>query len=142
MSEIRGLSLLQPWATLIAIGAKQFETRSWWTPYRGRIAIHASKKYTKWQKELAEEDYFIDALVHESIPTGVIIATANLEEVRMTEDVVGAYLIDKHEIAFGDWTVGRYAWKVSEVARLTDPIPCKGALGLWRVPDEIAEVLE
>lgn len=37
------VSLMQPWATLIALGEKSIETRSWATKYRGEIAIHASK---------------------------------------------------------------------------------------------------
>lgn len=39
---MRCLSLWQPWATLVAIGAKHFETRSWLCHYRGPLAIHAS----------------------------------------------------------------------------------------------------
>src|SRR5581483_12167599 len=35
------LTLTQPWATLVAIGAKQIETRSWPTKYRGPLLIHA-----------------------------------------------------------------------------------------------------
>lgn len=42
-TQMQALSLWQPWATLIAIGAKTIETRSWGTRYRGRIAIHAAK---------------------------------------------------------------------------------------------------
>jgi hypothetical protein len=41
------ISIIQPWATLIAIGEKKFETRSWSTKYRGELAIHASKKIDK-----------------------------------------------------------------------------------------------
>lgn len=37
------LTLTQPWATLVAIGAKRIETRSWETLYRGPLAIHAAK---------------------------------------------------------------------------------------------------
>lgn len=37
------LTLTQPWASLVALGAKRIETRSWFTNYRGRIAIHAAK---------------------------------------------------------------------------------------------------
>ena len=37
------LSLWEPWATLMAIGAKKIETRSWATSYRGWLAIQASK---------------------------------------------------------------------------------------------------
>ena len=39
----KALTIAQPWATLVAIGAKQIETRSWQTNYRGDIAIHAGK---------------------------------------------------------------------------------------------------
>lgn len=39
--EIPVLTLHQPWATLIALGAKTVETRGWPTKYRGPIAIHA-----------------------------------------------------------------------------------------------------
>lgn len=37
---MKGLSLTPPWGTLIALGAKTIETRSWPTRYRGRLAIH------------------------------------------------------------------------------------------------------
>lgn len=36
------ITLTQPWATLVAIGAKRIETRSWATRYRGPLAIHAA----------------------------------------------------------------------------------------------------
>lgn len=41
---MKAITIIQPWATLIAIGAKRFETRSWATTHRGPIAIHAGKK--------------------------------------------------------------------------------------------------
>lgn len=40
---MKALSLWQPWASLVAIGAKTIETRSWSTSYRGPLAIHAAK---------------------------------------------------------------------------------------------------
>ncbi len=40
---MKTLSLLQPWATLVVMGVKQIETRSWRTDYRGPLLIHASK---------------------------------------------------------------------------------------------------
>lgn len=36
------LSVRQPWASLIAWGDKTIEHRSWETPYRGPLLIHAS----------------------------------------------------------------------------------------------------
>ena len=41
------LSIIEPWATLIASKQKYIETRSWKTSYRGELYIHASKKHIK-----------------------------------------------------------------------------------------------
>lgn len=40
---MKALTVRQPWASLIACGAKTIETRSWRTSYRGWLAIHAGK---------------------------------------------------------------------------------------------------
>jgi hypothetical protein len=40
---MKAITLTQPWATLVALGAKKIETRSWSTSYRGPLAIHAAK---------------------------------------------------------------------------------------------------
>lgn len=44
---MKAITIKQPWATLIALGEKRFETRSWQTKYRGPIAIHAGKTIDK-----------------------------------------------------------------------------------------------
>ena len=41
---MKALTLWQPWASLIAVGAKTIETRSWSTAYRGPLLIHAAKR--------------------------------------------------------------------------------------------------
>lgn len=41
---MKALTLHQPWASLIALGVKTVETRSWSTRYRGPLAIHAGAK--------------------------------------------------------------------------------------------------
>lgn len=40
---MKTLTLHQPWASLVALGVKSIETRSWSTRYRGPLAIHAGK---------------------------------------------------------------------------------------------------
>lgn len=42
--KIKALSLWQPWASLIAIGAKKIETRGWSTKYRGPLVICSAKR--------------------------------------------------------------------------------------------------
>ncbi len=39
---MKTLTLTQPYASLIAFGAKRIETRTWATTYRGPLAIHAA----------------------------------------------------------------------------------------------------
>ena len=41
---MKALTLHQPWASLVALGVKSVETRSWLTGYLGSLAIHAGKE--------------------------------------------------------------------------------------------------
>src|SRR5712671_3817606 len=55
---MKAISLWQPWASLIACGAKPFETRHWAPPREligQSIAIHAAKKIDKGAAAFAEE---------------------------------------------------------------------------------------
>lgn len=156
---MKALTLTQPWATLIACGAKRIETRSWSTTYRGPIAIHAAKglgpvggksglgeqcavpafeaALTKWFEDFgamksAERAGCV-------MPLGAIVAVAQLVDVRcismkLRAEVL-AQTITPNEIEFGDYTSGRFAWFLEDVKPLRDPVECKGALSLWEVPE-------
>lgn len=55
---MKAISLWQPWASLIACGAKPYETRDWAPPRAligQTIAIHAAKKIDKGAAQFAEE---------------------------------------------------------------------------------------
>ena len=89
---MKALSLTQPWATLVAMGAKRIETRSWATSYRGPLAIHASKGLPSWVADAVRgEPQFANALgdlfdphgrALGDLPRGFIIATAKLIAVK------------------------------------------------------------
>jgi len=136
---MKALSLTQPWATLIAISAKKIETRSWSTSYRGPLAIHAAKGFPKYAKEFAHEPPISILLgMDYEYPRGLIIATCALVGCRPTESFTrgadmaeAAYDLTKQEEAFGDYSPGRFAWILEDVKQLPEPIPAKGALGLW-----------
>jgi activating signal cointegrator 1 len=152
---MRGLSLTQPWATLVAIGAKKIETRSWSTPYRGLVAIHASKTFPGWAKELCWEARFLKRLhqnkagngdvlnVINDLPLQKIVAVARIENCLPTTTGSLISLHDQQpvkgsdEYAFGDYSAGRYMWLLSNVIALPEPIECKGALSLWEMPLKI-----
>lgn len=59
---MKALSVRQPWATLIAIGAKRIETRSWRTRYRGPLAIDASGRMSREDMFLCRQAPFREAL--------------------------------------------------------------------------------
>ena len=121
---MKGLSLTQPWASLVDIKAKRLETRSWRTDYRGPLVICAAKGYPKWAQETYLEKPFLDALSpHFSnareLPTGAALCLVNLLAcVKTTElyrlDAI-RFKIDAHEIHFGDFSEGRYAWALEHV---------------------------
>ncbi len=143
---MRALTITQPWATLIAIGAKRFETRSWRTNYRGRLVIHAAMGFPKQAADLCRREPFATALARAGIysPTdlarGVCLATCRLIDCIPTEQAVGN-LPAEDELAYGDYSAGRWAWHLTEVTRLAVPIPARGALGLWLVPADIQPLL-
>jgi hypothetical protein len=55
-------------------------------------------------------------------------------------DVEGRrWMLSPSEKAFGDYTPGRYAWLLADVRRLPEPIPARGALGLWEWEGKLKE---
>lgn len=125
---MKALTLTQPWASAIVLGHKTIETRSWTTRYRGPIAIHAAKGFPKWAREFAETERALGR-VPERLPLGAVIAVARIVDVRPTEELAAE--ISALERLYGDYAPGRFGWILEDVELLAEPIPAKGALGLW-----------
>ena len=135
----KALTLTQPWATLLALGHKRVETRSWSTRYVGPVAIHAAKGYPVWAREFAAEEHAFGRLPSR-IPRAAVVAVAVLQGCRFTQDI--APQVSALERRLGDYSPGRYAWLLSDIVALSEPIPCLGALGLWTPPDEVVRLLD
>lgn len=137
------ISLLQPWAHLVVIGAKRIETRSWSTNYRGPLLIHASKRFTKDQAKLCQKWPFNEYIENlEDLEFGYIIGSVNLIDVKTTEYCVNSNLIaeterNAEEYNFGNYNAGRFAWILSEPKEFNEIIPCNGKLGIWNFEMEI-----
>lgn len=162
------LSLWQPWASLLGLGAKRIETRSWQTPYRGPLVIHAAKA---WNQECEScylyEPYFMEALVpltgpqgiqfaqsavracKAKLPFGAIIAVVNLIDCCPTVDMIEspAYpsafrkypqLDTPQERSFGNYNPERYAWVTNHLRVLSEPLPFKGGQGLRDLDPAVA----
>jgi hypothetical protein len=138
---IRVISLWQPWASLVVIGAKTWETRSWDTSYRGPLAIHAAKRWTPAQRALIARDPFKSALMAAGIyelPLGKILGKVDLVNTALCVQgsvvfPVGgdSIIIQEPERSFGDFSPGRYAWLLENPERLAVPIPASGRQGFW-----------
>lgn len=125
---MKALTLTQPWATLVATGAKKIETRSWSTKYRGELAIHAAKGFPKAARDFAMTERTLGR-VPSRLPLGAVLAIVRLVDVRATFMFDGE--ISALERLYGDYSEGRYGWVLELVETFDEPIPAKGALGLW-----------
>ncbi len=144
---MKAITIHQPYASLIATSLKQFETRHWFTSYRGKIAIHAGK--TNHCKSPFQTIHLFGTLsksVYEklqptildgcNLPVGSIVAIADLTDcIKMTEKFICS--VSELEQKVGHWDIDRFAWKLENIKAI-NPILCKGAQGLWEWKQEIA----
>ena len=131
---MKAISLLQPWASLVIMGQKTIETRSWRTSYRGDLLIHASRG--KAGGLIAMEPFFKKYISRfDELPFGAIIGKVVLVDILPVEDLfLSNAQINKltmEERAFGDYSNGRYAWMLEDSRPLQKPIAINGSLGLW-----------
>lgn len=136
---IKAISLWQPWASLVIVGAKRIETRSWRTDYTGPFAIHAAKRYQEDERELTTCEPFCDALcpffgcepedLPAVLPLGAVLGTVTLTGCRPTSSLLPS--LSAWERAFGDYSLGRYGWLMEDVQAFKEPIPARGMQQLW-----------
>lgn len=143
---IKAITIWQPWASLIALGAKRIETRHWRTWHRGYIAIHAAKRWTREERDLCSAWPFADyigghVLERGPLPLGAVVAIARLDMCVSTDSLTLDERFPVHESAFGNYAPGRYGWVLDEVVALPTPVPCPGEQGLWTLDlDTLNEV--
>ncbi|MBD2439838.1 ASCH domain-containing protein [Nostoc sp. FACHB-110] len=136
---IKAISLHQPWATLIPMGLKKHETRSWSTSYRGPLLICAAKRtsihqelthnyfLSKYQQILANTDNYIE---WEDLPFGYAVALVDLTAcISMNQGFIDQQ--PQTELDTGDWRVGRFAWRLDNIRRIVQPISITGKQGLF-----------
>ena len=133
------ISIIQPWAELIVIGAKHYETRTWSTNARGRILIHASGKRDKDFERISQSGHFKTFLTgdhaYKYLSFGAIIGEATIEGVYACD--VARNHITETESVFGDWRTGHYAWQMVKPIKYRTAYPVKGQLSIWDFPEEL-----
>jgi len=158
---LKAITVCQPYATLVAILAKLYETRGWATKYRGPLAIHAAAAVPAWavtatmgspeiRKALTEagfqgfaggthRDRKAIRRALEQLPLGAVVAMCEVTDCLPTSDLIGhptAFVEkmckeDDPQLHFGDFSPDRFAWLLGDVKPLENPATAKGKQGFW-----------
>ncbi|MEW6736993.1 MAG: ASCH domain-containing protein [Acidobacteriota bacterium] len=131
--QLLALSGTQPWFWAILYAEKNIENRDWSTKVRGTIALHAAKKMT-------DADYGPASKFIKLIDPKIIIPAPS-ELVRGA--IIGLVdIVDCVSVHASPWFFGDYGFVLCNPRPLSEPIPCKGALGFWKVPVHIISKIE
>lgn len=129
---MKALAVRQPFAWALLAGHKPVENREWPTSVRGRVLLHASKGCTKREYGDAAEWIYVAC--------GVVVP--EIEELPRGCIVGAVTIVDCVEAHPSPWFVGPYGFVVEKPVALAEPIPCKGMLGFFRVPDDVAAAVK
>lgn len=130
--DLRALTVQQPWASLLALGRKPWENRprdpgvrpgGQWVAVHAGLAIHADADRAR---ALAPD------LDLDDVPRGAVVGLVWLRPGVPVEDVVDGR----------EWATGPICLPASDAIALPEPIPCRGMLGLWRVPPDVRARIE
>lgn len=169
---MHALTLHQPWASLIAgwpaldayaaagltaFRPKRIENRDWLPPVmvRGKaIAIHAGKTFdgdadTDIRRRAC--DAWVPMPERADLPLGAVVAVARV--VGYVEDVGSdirafggrpSWAPADPTLLYGSgwWFLGPYGWLLDDVARLSEPVPCRGMQKVWSLPRDVAQAVE
>lgn len=145
---MKALTLTQPWATLVALGEKSIETRSWPTQYRGLLAIHAAKCFRKSSFKhdgIFNQEPFRSSLrpsgnySYPELDAGNVLCVCRLCGCSRTEDImqqIGGLESFRKEAEFGNYAPRRYGFSLALEYRVK-PVAVNGHLGLWEIDDSL-----
>lgn len=156
MGELRALTVRPPWSWAIEHGGKTTENRTWQTHYRGLLAIHAAA-VGSWDQD-GEKDprvrlawrAWARQLPHPNVARawpdrgslhitfGAVVAVADLAGCHFD----GSESCALSQCSISSWAApGQWHWMLANVRALPKPVSCRGAQGLWRLPETVeAEV--
>jgi len=164
--EIPVLTIRQPWCWAIVYGQKPVENRSWNMRYRGPLYLHAGAR-SRWDPDGAASPLVQAAwrkYLHDSVPGWPGLPCSDVELNRKTTlmpfgavtalaEVTGCHHSDEcmfpasqelHGVRSGcsPWAArGQWHMELSDVRPLPEPVPCRGMLGLWRLPADVEKAV-
>ncbi len=151
---MKALTLWPEWAWAVTHLGKDVENRSWVIP-PGLYALHAGVRFNghglKIKDRKAGRESVIQTMRKWCLPYLFEKAANTDPNTIVSGAIVGVIRVTRHTDCRGwcpqnghtGWAApGQIANHIELVSVLPTPIPCKGALGLWTVPDNITHQLE
>ena len=150
------LTVWQPWATLIAEGAKPYEFRGWKPPAKligQRIAIHAGARKVRDREildlllkletgeaclhEESARDVLCCALVDPAILTlSHVLCTAVLGEPKAGDACAREFGLDAGNDSDRAGTFN-WGWPMLHIERVLPPVPWRGRQGFGEIPESL-----
>ena len=122
-SDLLCLTVRQPWAWLIVWAGKDIENRTWCTGQRGKIFIHAAKGMTK-------DEYIQGKFFARHIHPALMVPEMGALE---RGGIIGLVdLVDCVHRSRSPWFSGPWGMVLRNPIPMNF-MPCKGALGFWRL---------
>lgn len=143
------LSYWEPWLSLHIAGFKLHETRNRPTRVRGLVAHHSAKKLvTDLHPKVAELcDFALGPNWREPgvLPLGCVRSVGELTACHPTDFLAEGRppllpAIQECDWLAGDYSDGRWGWRMDRVRALADPLPLIGGRGWfrWMPPADLA----
>ncbi len=132
--KYKGISLWQPWATLVIDRQKTIETRTHdlFGSLKGQdIFIHAAKKFDNYGEACA--DHYLGGRTiwtNTNCPMGVILGIVHVQDFRRLTNE------DSRDALIDCGTTLRYGLILTNVRKFEKPIPCRGKQGIFTVDIE------
>ena len=148
MPLVNAFTCTGAYAVLIMSGLKRVENRSMMPdPARGRCAMSVSKKFCR-----QEYENLVAWLAGHCNPA-VLERLLGWDEVKMWPGrIVGVMDYDARDRISGDEALARECriwnegypnwWLLSNIRRLSALVPCRGNVGMWRLPSALANEVE
>lgn len=131
---MKAISIRQPWADLILRGRKTLELRSWKVGYRGTLAIHASQTVER-------EACLAFGMDPDRVTAGALIGTVELTGiVALSEADYEAHKGEHLAAGWFDYKLPLHGWQMANPKPFAEPVPMRGHMQLFNVPDPQALV--
>ena len=135
MKELRAFTVKAHWGLLIRSGLKTCENRSFRVP-PGFYIVHASNSlsFSEWR---AGCDW-----VAERFGTAIIYPSFDLCREWCGQVVCGVRIVSALTASADPWYLGDVAWELESPVPCAQGVAAKGALGVWKVSDEVKKRFE